>query len=73
MMMMVDKDTKKLQCYDLTGPEKLLVFQKIKNKFSSDSETIENLWYGFIDIYGKLKLDYYSNDEIEEFLREATK
>ena len=74
---MVDKDTKKLQYRDLTGPEKLLVFQKIKIKellpYFPDSEKVENLWFGFIDIYGKLKLDYNSNDEIERFSREAIK
>ena len=74
---MVDKDTKKLQYRDLTGPEKLLVFQKIKIKELlpnfPDSEKVENLWFGFIDIYGKLKLDHNSNDEIERFSREAIK
>ena len=64
----VKKDTKKLQYKDLTGPEKLLLFQKID---ISDllpqyekSGQVQVLWNDFINLIGDLKLSY---DSISQF------
>ena len=67
----VNKDTKKLQYRDLTGPEKLLLFQKID---ISDllpqyekSGQVQVLWNDFINLIGDLKLSYDSSDSISQF------
>ena len=73
----VDRDSKKLSYRDLTGPEKLLVFQKITIKELlprfADSNKIENLWKSFIDLFGELKLDYSTDNKIEAFRQNVKK
>ena len=73
----VDKDTKKLSYRDLTGPEKILVFQKINIKELllnfADNIKIENLWKSFINIFGELKLDYSTDDEVDTFRQNVKK
>ena len=70
----VDKDTKKLSYCDLTGPEKILVFQKfnVKELNFGDNIKIENRWKSFIDIFGELKLDYSTDNEVDN-LRQYVK
>ena len=64
----INKDTRKLEYRDLTGPEKLLLFQHI-NFHSIISEChnmdkLQALWSSFMDIIGDLKLDYTTDDAI---------
>lgn len=64
----INKDTKKLEYRDLTGPEKLLLFQHI-NFYAllsegHDADKLQALWGHFIDIIGDLKLDYTTDDAI---------
>ena len=55
----INKDTKKLEYRDLTGPEKLLLFQHIN--FHSilsechDVDKLQALWSSSMDIMGHLK------------------
>ena len=64
----VNKDTKKLEYRDLTGPEKLLRFQHIN--FHSllsecqEADKLQALWSNFMDIIGDLKLDYTTDNAI---------
>ena len=64
----INKDTKKLEYRDLTGPEKLSLFQHIN--FHSllsdchDADKLQALWSNFMDIVGDLKLDYPTDDAI---------
>ena len=64
----INKDTKKLEYRDLTGPEKLLLFQHIN--FHSiisechNTDKLQALWSSFMDIIGDLKLDYTTDDAI---------
>ena len=64
----IDKDTKKLEYRDLTGPEKLLLIQNINFKSLLPNcrvtGDLEVLWSGFMDIVGGLKLDYTTDDAI---------
>ena len=67
----VDKDSKKLQYQDLTGPEEILLFSKIDVKALlpnfDDSVKTGNLWKSFIDLFRELKPDYNTIDEVENF------
>ena len=67
----VNKDTKKLQYRDLTGPEKLLLFQKIDISDllpqHEKSGQVQVLWNDFINLIGDLKLSYNSSDSISQF------
>ena len=60
----------KLDCRNLTGPEKLLVMQNIE--FSSlllgdkNSEKLQLLWSGFMDIIGDLKLNFETYKSINQ-------
>ena len=70
----VDRDSKKLSYRDLTGPEKLLVFQKISIKELIPRFTdSNNLWISFIDLFSELKLDYSTDNEIEAFRQNVKK
>jgi len=64
----IGKDSKKLEYRDLTGPEKLKLFENIKISSLLNDETmgnqIQNLWAGFMDIIGDLKLDFHCDTEI---------
>lgn len=64
----IDKDTKKLEYRDLTGPEKLLLIQNINFKSLLPNcrvtGDLEVLWSCFMDIVGDLKLDYTTDDAI---------
>ena len=58
----INKDTKKLEYRDLTGPEKLLVLKHINFHFLlsdfHDADKLQALWSNFRDIIGDLKLNY---------------
>ena len=58
----INKDNKKLECRDLTGPEKLKLFQNINICSlllrSTDSNKSELIWKDFMDVIGDWKLDY---------------
>lgn len=64
----INKDTKRLEYRDLTGPEKLLLFQHINfQALLSEghvADKLQALWGNFIDIIGDLKLDYTTDDAI---------
>ena len=53
---------------DLTGPEKLKLFENSKISSVLNDETmgnqIQNLWAGFTAIIGDLKLDFHCDTEI---------
>ena len=57
----INKDTEKLEYRDLTGPEKLLLFQHINFHLLlpefHDVDKLQTLWGNFIDIIGDLKLN----------------
>ena len=57
--MYVDKGTKELKWRDLTGPEKIRLFEKVdlKQWFSDmpNVGTIQNIWMKFYDIYKIIK------------------
>ena len=67
----IGKESKKLEYRDLTGPEKLKLFQNIE--ISSllpnhiNSNNMQDLWADFMDIIGDLKLDFPSDAEIMQF------
>ena len=64
----INKDTKKLEYRDLTGPEKLLFFQHINFHLPlpefHDVDKLQALWGNFIDITGDLNLNYSTDDAI---------
>lgn len=66
----VNKDSKKLEYRDLTGPEKLLVMQSIN--FQSllpnfkETKEMEKLWASFMEIIGDLKLEFTTDDAITQ-------
>ena len=67
----INKDTKQLQYRDLTGPEKLILFNKIQisellPNFDK-SVDISNLWNDFITLIDALKVSYTSEEEINEY------
>ena len=66
----VDPNTKKLECRDLTGPEKLraiqnINFQQLLPNFQNQKE-LEKLWNDFMDIIGDLKLDLNTDESITQ-------
>ena len=66
----VNKDSKKLEYRDLTGPEKLLVmqstnFQSLLINFKKTKE-MEKLWASFMESIGDLKLEFTTNDGITQ-------
>ena len=64
----INKDTEKLEYRDLTGPEKLLLFQHINFHLLlpefHDVDELQALWGNFIDIIGDLNLNYTTDDAI---------
>ena len=64
----INKDTKKLDYRDLTGPEKLTVMQNIDfpSLLPGDQniEKLQQLWSEFMEIIGDLKLDYKTDESI---------
>ena len=64
----INRDSKKLEYRDLTGPEKLLLFQHINFHLLSpvfhNVDKLQALWGNFIDIMGDLKLNYTTDDAI---------
>lgn len=66
----INKDSKKLEYRDLTGPEKLKLFQHINIPMllpqCSQNKDIQVIWKKFMDIIGDLKLDFTSEDSILE-------
>ena len=66
----INKESKKLEYRDLTGPEKLKVFQNINIPMllpqCSQNKDIQVIWTKFMDIIGDLKLDFTSDDSILE-------
>ena len=66
----VNKDSKKLEYRDLTGPDKLLVmqsinFQSLLPNFKQTKE-VEKLWASFMEIIGDLKLEFTTDDAITQ-------
>ena len=61
---------KKLEYKDLTGPEKLHVFQHINFQVLlphyKHVKELEKLWRDFIDIIGDLKLDFPTEESIKQ-------
>ena len=55
----INKDTKRLEYRDLTGPEKLLLFQHINSHSilseCHDTDKLQALWSSSMDIIGYLK------------------
>ena len=64
----INKDTEKLEYRDLTGPEKILLFQHINFHLLlpefHDVDKLQALWGNFIDIIGDLNLNYSTDDAI---------
>ena len=64
----INKDSKKLEYRDLTGPEKLVLVQNINFKSLLPNchvtEDLQVLWSSFMDIIGDLKLDYTTDQAI---------
>ena len=64
----INKDSKKLEYKDLTGPEKLVLIQNINFKSLLPNchvtEDLQVLWSSFMDIIGDLKLDYTTDQAI---------
>ena len=64
----INRDSKKLEYRDLTGPEKLLLFQHINFHLLlpefHNVDKLQALWGNFIDIMGDLKLNYTTDDAI---------
>lgn len=64
----INKDTKKLEYRDLTGPEKLLLMQNVNFKSLLPNlhvtDDLQLLWSSFMDIMGDLKLDYTTDEGI---------
>ena len=64
----INKDTRKLEYRDLTGPEKLKVIQNIDIPALSpkldNSKDLQQIWCDFMEIIGDLNLDYTSEDTI---------
>ena len=64
----INKESKKLEYRDLTGPEKLKLFQNINiptllPRYSRNKE-IQVIWQKFMELIGDLKLDFTSEDDI---------
>lgn len=66
----VNKDTKKLEYRDLTGPEKLILIQNIDFEHLLPNYTktkeMKVIWSGFMEIIGDLKLDYTTEESINQ-------
>jgi len=64
----INKDTKKLDYRDLTGPEKLSLFQKVNFNTlipnSNLASDLELLWKDFMEVIGDLKLNYLTDEAI---------
>ena len=64
----INKDTKKLEYRDLTGPEKLLLMQNVNFKSLLPNlhvtDDLQLLWSSFMDIMGDLKLEYTTDEGI---------
>ena len=64
----INKDSKKLEYRDFTGPEKLVLIQNINFKSLLPNchvtEDLQVLWSSFMDIIGDLKLDYTTDEAI---------
>ena len=64
----INKESKKLDCRDLTGPEKLKLFQNINIPAllprNSENKEIQVIWQKFKALIGDLKLDFTSEDDI---------
>ena len=66
----INKESKKLEYRDLTGPDKLKLFQNINIPMllpqCSQNKDMQVIWTKFMDIIGDLKLDFTSEDSIVE-------
>ena len=74
----INRDSKKLEYRDLTGPEKLLLFQHINFHLPlpefHDVDKLQALWGNFIDITGDLNLNLnYSTDDTISSLEDKIK
>ena len=74
--MYVDKDSKALKWRDLTGPEKLKLFNQIDiPKFFpavSQATQVQKIWKDFLSIYMTLCLKSIDNEKIEKFKTTVT-
>ena len=72
----VNPDTKKLDYRDLTGPEKLILFQHINIADllpnSENKIKIKDLWVNFMDIIGDLKLTFTTREHVDSFKDKVT-
>ena len=66
----LNKDAKQLEYRDLTGPEKLLVMQSINFQTLlpnfKDTNKLEKLWGGFMEIIGDLKLNFDNAEDVNK-------
>ena len=64
----INKESKKLEYRDLTGPEKLKLFQNINIPTllprCRQNKEIQVMWQKFMEFIGDLKLDFTSEDDI---------
>ena len=69
--MYLDKDSKVLKWRDLTGPEKLKLFNKINisQLFPNIPHTtnVQKIWKDFLNIYTTLCLNSIDDEKIKEF------
>ena len=69
--MYLDKDSKVLKWCDLTGPEKLKLFNKINisQLFPNIPHTtnVQKIWKDFLNIYTTLCLNSIDDEKIKEF------
>ena len=69
--MYIEKESKNLKWRDLTGPEKLKVFDKINivELFPNlpQAEKVQRLWMTFFEIYSVLREKKLNNEKVQEF------
>lgn len=73
----INKDNKKLEYRDLTGPEKLKLFKNIDFELffpdDNEKEKLKVLWTLFMEIVDDLKLDYKTDQAIANLKDKMTK
>ena len=71
----IGKESKQLEYRDLTGPEKVKVFQNINISLllpnSLNKEKIQNIWDGFWEINQDLKKDF-TCDDVDSLKKKVT-
>ena len=73
----INKDNKKLEYRDLTGPEKLKLFKNVDFELffpdDNEKEKLRVLWLLFMEIVDDLKLDYKTDQAITNLKDKMTK